>query len=81
MPMFGFLAWKKEAKAVFNKTGISITASERSFVHAYRLLADRFGATRSLEVTDEEMEPESWEEAFTDLTIKWPVEVSRFTPD
>lgn len=69
------------AKVVFNKTGIVITASERSFFHAYRLLADRVGVTRSLEVTDEEIEPENWEEVFTDLTIKWPVVVSRFTPD
>ena len=69
------------AKAVFNKTGISMTASERSFFHAYRLSADSVGATRSLEVTDEEMDPENWEEVFTDLMIKWPVVVSRFTPD
>ena len=69
------------AKVVFNKTGFFLTASERSFFHAYRLTADRVGATRSLEVTDEEMEPENWEEVFTDLMVKWPVVVSRFTPD
>jgi len=68
-------------KMLFNKTGIYLTASERSFFHAYRLSADRVGATRSLEVTDEEMESENWEEVFTDLKVKWPRVVSRFTPD
>lgn len=68
-------------KVVFNSTGLSLTASERSFFYAYRLSADRVGATRSLEVADEEMEPENWEEVFTDLMVKWPVVVSRFTPD
>jgi hypothetical protein len=69
------------AKAAFNKTGISLTASERSFFHAYRISADHVGATRSLEVTDEEMEPKNWEGVFTDLKVKWPMVVSRFTPD
>lgn len=69
------------AKAMFNKTGIAITGSERSFFHAYRLSADRVGVTRSLEVSDEEMEPENWEKVFADLMQKWPVVVSRFSPD
>jgi hypothetical protein len=69
------------AKVVFDRTGISLTASERSFFHAYRLSADRIGATRSLEVSEEEMEPENWQAVFADLMVKWPVVVSRFTPD
>jgi hypothetical protein len=69
------------SKFVFKKTGICITASERSFFHAYRLLADQVGVSRSLEVTDEEMEPDNWQDVFADLMVKWPVVVSRFTPD
>jgi len=69
------------AKFVFNKTGIVITASERSFFHAYRLSADQVGVTRSLEVAEEEMKPENWQHVYTDLTIKWPVVAARFTPD
>jgi hypothetical protein len=69
------------AKVILKETGIFLTASERSFFHAYRLMADRVGATRSLEVTDEEMELENWKEVFIDLKVKWPEVVSRFTPD
>jgi hypothetical protein len=65
----------------FKKTGIAFTASERSFFHAYRLSADQVGASRSLEVSEKEMEPDNWQEVFTDLMMKWPVVVSRFTPD
>jgi hypothetical protein len=66
---------------VFKKTGVSITPSERSFFHAYRLSADQVGASRSLEVSEKEMQPDNWQEVFTDLMMKWPVVVSRFTPD
>ena len=69
------------SKSFFRKHGIWITASERSFFHAYRLLADRVGVTRSLEVADAEMEPEQWQAVYEDLTIKWPVVTARFTPD
>jgi hypothetical protein len=69
------------AKSVFKKTGISITASERSFFHAYQLSADRVGVTRSLEVAEKEMTPENWQHVYRDLTIKWPVVAARFTPD
>ncbi|MCC5848737.1 MAG: hypothetical protein JJU29_11650 [Verrucomicrobia bacterium] len=71
----------KFTKIVFNKTGVFLTASERSFFHAYRLVADRVGVTRSLEVTDDEMDPDNWGEVFDDLMMKWPVVVSRFTED
>jgi hypothetical protein len=69
------------AKVIVKKTGIFPTASERSFFHAYRLMADRIGVTRSLEVTDEEMKSGNWEVVFKDLMVKWPEVVSRFTPD
>ncbi|MCX5647889.1 MAG: hypothetical protein NTX40_02155 [Planctomycetota bacterium] len=68
-------------KFVFKKAGVAITKSERSFFHAYRLLADQIGATRSLEVPDEEMNPENWMPVYLDLMTKWPVVVARFTPD
>jgi hypothetical protein len=66
---------------VFKKTGIAVTASERSFFHAYRLLADQVGIMRSLEVAEEEMKPTNWKPVFLDLMSKWPAVVSRFTPD
>ncbi|MBN1511245.1 MAG: hypothetical protein JXB13_04465 [Phycisphaerae bacterium] len=66
---------------VFKKTGVSVTASERSFFHAYRLSADKVGASRSLDVSEDEMEPENWQPTYADLMLKWPVVVSRFTPD
>lgn len=69
------------ARFVFKKTGIAITASERSFFHAYRLLADQVGVTRSLEVSEEEMKPENWLHVYTDLMSKWPVVTARFTSD
>jgi hypothetical protein len=69
------------ARFVFKKTSIAITASERSFFHAYRLSADQVGVTRSLEVSEEEMKPENWQDVYADLMIKWPVVVARFTPD
>lgn len=69
------------AIALSKKMGIPITASERSFFHAYRLSADQVSASPSLEVSDAEMEIENWQPVFTDLMMKWPVVVSRFTPD
>lgn len=66
---------------IFKKTGLFISSSERSFLHAYRLCASRAGVTRSIEVSDHEMEPSSWCDVFDDLTEKWPIVVSRFTSD
>jgi len=69
------------AKYVFKKSGLAITASERSFFHAYRLSADQLGGSRSLEVSEEELRPENWKGVFNDLLDKSPVVVSRFTTD
>lgn len=66
---------------VFKQTGIFVTASERSFFHAYRLSADKVGVTRSLQVSEEEMESDKWYGTYSDLKAKWPVVVSRFTPN
>jgi hypothetical protein len=69
------------SKYIFKKTGLAVTASERSFFHAYRLLADQLGISRSIEVSEEEMQPDNWQRVFTDLKVKWPIVVSRFTSD
>ncbi|MEN6423870.1 MAG: hypothetical protein ABFE13_00795 [Phycisphaerales bacterium] len=69
------------ARFIFKKTGAMITASERSFFHAYRLSADQLGITRSIEVDEEEMKPANWQHVHADMTIKWPVVAARFTPD
>lgn len=66
---------------VFEETGVSVTASERSFFHAYRLEAKKLGRDLSLEVSDEEIDESSWMPTFLDLQMKWPVVTSRFTPD
>lgn len=68
-------------KFVIKKTGISITAFERSFLHAYRLLAGQLGVTRFPEVAEKKMKPENWQHVYADLAIKWPVVATRFTSD
>lgn len=72
------LAYGKHA---FRKTGIAVTASERSFFHAYRLEASRLGVSTDLAVTDAELASANWESVFQDLAVKWPVVVSRFSGD
>lgn len=66
-------------KYFFNSTGIFISKSERSFLHAYRIEATRLGASTDLEVSDDELMPANWGEVFHDLETKWPVVVHRFT--
>ena len=68
-------------RIVFQKTGVSVTTSERSFFHAYRLEADRLGRDLSLEVSDAELDETHWMPTFLDLQMKWPVVTSRFTTD
>jgi hypothetical protein len=66
---------------VYRQVGFSVTASERSFFHAFRLLASRFGVSTDLQVSDGELAPSHWEHVFHDLAFKWPVVVGRFTDD
>jgi len=68
-------------RLTFKHTGFAFTASERSFFHAYRLLANRHGVTTDLSVTDEEASPSSWMPSYMELAITWPVVVSRFTEE
>ena len=68
-------------KYAFRKTGLAITASERSFFHAYRLEANRLGASTDLIVSEAELSSANWEVVYQDLAAKWPVVVSRFTGD
>ena len=69
------------SRFVFKKTGVSVTASERSFFHAYRLEANKLGRDLSLEVSNDELDEGHWMPTFLDLQMKWPVVTSRFTPD
>ncbi len=68
-------------KLVYRTTGLAVTASERSFFHAFRLEASRLGASTDLAVSDEELASANWEIVLEDLARKWPVVVSRFTGD
>ena len=68
-------------KYAFRRTGIAVTASERSFFHAYRLEASRLGVSTDLAVSDAEVTSERWRLVYEDLAIKWPVVVNRFTGD
>jgi len=66
---------------LFQKIGLAVTSSERSFFHAYRLEANRFGASTDLNVSEAELASDKWELVLRDLSVKWPVVVSRFTGD
>ncbi len=66
---------------VYRTTGLAVTASERSFFHAYRLEASRLGASTDLAVSDAELQRANWEVVLRDLALKWPVVVARFTGD
>jgi len=61
--------------------GFPITTSERSFFHAFRLIAARFGESTDLYVSESELAPSHWEHVLEDLAVKWPVVVERFTDD
>lgn len=68
-------------KHVYRTIGLAVTASERSFFHAYRLEASRLGASTDLAVSDAELKSANWEVVYEDLAVKWPIVVSRFTGD
>ena len=61
--------------------GFAFTASERSFFHAYRLLANKHGITTDLNVSDEESAAGAWMPTYMELAIVWPVVVSRFSEE
>ena len=72
------IGWMKRTR---NQAGFAFTASERSFFHAYRLLANRHGVSTDLSVSSDESAPESWRPTYMRLAIMWPVVVSRFTDE
>jgi hypothetical protein len=61
--------------------GFPFTASERSFFHAYSLLASKHGITTDLNVSDEESADSAWMPTYMELAINWPVVVSRFSEE
>jgi hypothetical protein len=78
--LFGVIefAWSRRAHRMI---GFPFTASERSFFHAFRLAANRLGVSTDLHVPDEQLHRSHWEHVFSDLAVKWPIVVSRFTND
>ncbi|MBK8581810.1 MAG: hypothetical protein IPL86_08250 [Flavobacteriales bacterium] len=64
-----------------NRTGVVITASERNFYNAYRLLASQIGISASLELKEGEVESGKWELPYLLMKQKWPQVTSRFTID
>lgn len=80
----GLLTWPIEIlwmRHAHRQVGFPITGSERSFFHAFRLLATRFGESTDLHVSESELAPSHWEHVLEDLALKWPVVVERFTDD
>ena len=57
------------------------TASERYFFNAYRLHADRIGATRDTSVSDSEIDENNWKAPLQWLASEWPEVVARFSVD
>ena len=68
-----------QMKKIYSKTGLALTASEKNFLNAYRLHANRLGKTTDITVSDEELKEENWKPVFEDLAIKWPEVIRRFT--
>ena len=74
------LEWYAVRRA-FRLSGIPITASEKSFINAYRLHAVRLNHSTDVTVSDEELKEDNWSKVFIDFATKWPQIVSRFRPD
>lgn len=71
----------KQMKKIHSGTGIAFTTSEKNFVNAYRLHADKLGKTTNTTVSDEELKEENWMPVFKDFATKWPEIARRFTID
>jgi len=67
-----------EAKRMHNKFGITLMGSEKNFINAYRLHANKLGITTDVSATDEEMLEENWIDCFKDLAKKYPQVVNKF---
>jgi len=68
-----------QMKRLYLKTGMVLSASDKNFINAYRLYANKLGITTDITVSDEELEEENWMPVFDDLVAKWPKLVKRFT--
>lgn len=66
------------AKQAFNKTGLMLWSSEKNFLNAYRLHADKLGISNNMTVSSIEMQEENWMDCFEDLARKYPQVISRF---
>ncbi len=70
-----------QMKIALKHTGLPISASERSFFHAYRLMANKHGISTSLTVTDDESSPDAWMPSYQKLAMEWPMVVARFSEE
>ena len=68
-------------KRMKKSLGFPFTGSERSFFHAYRLLAGKHDVSTDLSVSDEESAPGAWMPTYMKLAMDWPVVVSRFSDE
>lgn len=60
------------ARRTYRLTGLVLWSSDRSFINAYRLHADRLGVTRDLEVGVDEVLSSAWSDCLADYTSKCP---------
>jgi hypothetical protein len=71
----------RNARRIYQGTGIPVTGSETNFLNAYRLHASALGITADLELSPEEHAGWAWKICFEDLAMKWPKVVSQFRTD
>jgi len=61
-----------------DKLGFPFSHAEINFFNAYRLHADRLGLSRSLEVSEDEIESGDWQRCLEDYAAKYPEAAARF---
>ena len=65
------------SKHQFNKYGVHFGITEREFFNAYRMYASKFNVTTNIDLSNEEMESEDWNEAFYEYMQKCPGAASK----
>ncbi len=73
--MFEFM----QAKNIHRQSGLAVFGSEINFVNAYRLHASALGLDTNVDVSEEELCPESWWQAYQQFAEKYPEVVGRFS--
>lgn len=63
---------------VLADVGAMFLAPVKDFVNAYRLYADSYDLSTSVEVSEEEMHFENWQSVWEDFESKWPQITSRY---